>query len=63
MSFTFSPEQSELVTNPSKLRPYVDTLAVTFGHPARVVAYWVWAPLPKVKPSFLKSNKLKIVKY
>lgn len=38
MSFTFSPEQSELVTNPIKLRPYVDTLAVTFGHPARVVA-------------------------
>ncbi len=37
MQPAFSPEHSELETNPTKLQRYVDALAAAFGEPTRVV--------------------------
>ena len=37
MEFTFSPEQSELATNPTQLQRYVEALEAAFGPSTRVV--------------------------
>lgn len=37
MSSSFSPEHSELATNPTKLQRYVEALEAAFGHSTRVV--------------------------
>ncbi|MCE7980218.1 MAG: hypothetical protein DYG89_03430 [Caldilinea sp. CFX5] len=37
MPSTFSPEHSELETNPTKLQQYVDALTAAFGEPTQVV--------------------------
>ena len=37
MPITFSPEHSELATNPIKLQHYVEALEVAFGNSTRVV--------------------------
>jgi predicted nucleotidyltransferase len=37
MSSTFSPEHSELATNPTKLQQYVEALEAAFGHSTRLV--------------------------